>query len=242
MAGVSILAMRNWASLVTNKQLFRTLLFCYLGLFVVILLIGIWCVAATILTFQPVQFYKISPAVTPFPYYVCTLVFCIPYLLVIVYYLLDLHYFIGEMDAKGDIKEPGRRPKGTVDLAGVTLWNTFGLFCCAIPFMVLFQIGVVLEMVWRFICCREEDEDEGGGKRRKRGLCYRISKTIRNRCCWCCCPMPPSPVSTEVLDELRRLEEEEQERLRARERLAREALEREMQVRRALLRPLSILI
>lgn len=195
MACVSILAMRNWASLVTNKQLFRTLLFIYLGAFAIILLLGIWCVAVTILTFQPVQFYKISPAVTPFPYYVCTLVFCLPYLLAIVYYILDLHYFIGEMDAKGDIKEPGKRPKGTVDLAGVTLWNTFGLFCCAIPFMVLFQIGVVLEM----ICCFWREEPG------KRGLCYRLSKSIRNRCCWCCCPMPPTPVSSEVRDELRRI-------------------------------------
>ena len=119
MSLLSIFAMRNWASLVTNRELFQSLLRIYLVFFVLMFLLAAWGLAVTFGVFNNVDFNKINPVINPYGLFIATVVFLIPYSLVLLYYILDLHYLIEEME-HGTIKELGKTPKGTMDLTGVS--------------------------------------------------------------------------------------------------------------------------
>ena len=98
---------------VTNRELFGNLLKIYFVHFTLVFLVGLWCIVVLFLTFQSVNFGKISAAVNPYSLYVCTALFLLPYLATLLYYLMDLHYLLDELSMRGVIREPGRR-KGTV--------------------------------------------------------------------------------------------------------------------------------
>lgn len=192
MSLLSIFAMRNWASLVTNRELFQSLLRIYLVFFVLMFLLAAWGLAVTFGIFNNVDFNKINPVINPYGLFIATVVFLIPYSLVLLYYILDLHYLIEEME-HGTIKELGKTPKGTMDLTGVTISNSCGLFLCGIPFMVLFQLGEIVHELLSMVCgeymARSDRWTDGRERSKKKGVCYRIVKTLRNRCCCFCCPM-----------------------------------------------------
>ena len=189
---LSMMALRNWATLCTNRSLLTSMLRIYLAIFALIWIIAVWCAAVLFLTFVGVNFAKVSKAVTPLPLFISTAVFLLPYILVILYYTFDLHYLMDEIEAGGQIREPGRPPPGTIDLAGVTLWNSCGIFFCGIPFSILFALGTIIELVFRLFCVGNYNADrwvdEERSKKKGKGLCHRILKTIRNRCCCFCCP------------------------------------------------------
>ena len=111
--------MRNWASLVTNRELFTSLLRIYLVFFVLMFLLAAWGLVVTFGIFHNVDFNKINPVINPYGLFISTVVFLIPYSLVLLYYILDLHYLMEEME-HGTIKELGKVPKGTMDLTGVS--------------------------------------------------------------------------------------------------------------------------
>ena len=192
MSLLSILAMRNWASLVTSRDLFLSLLRIYLVFFSLMFVLAAWGLVVTFGIFNNVDFNKINPVINPYGLFIATVVFLIPYSLVLLYYILDLHYLMEEME-HGTIKEPGKPPKGTMDLTGVTLTNSCGVFLCGIPFMILYQLGEVVHELLSMVCgeymARTDRWAEERERTRKKGVCYRIIKTLRNRCCCFCCPM-----------------------------------------------------
>ena len=59
--------------------------------------------------------------------------------------------------------------------------------------MVLFQLGGILHELLSLVCGEympsSDRWTDGREKSRKKGVCYRIVKTLRNRCCCFCCPM-----------------------------------------------------
>ena len=184
--------MRNWASLVTSRDLFLSLLRIYLVFFSLMFVLAAWGLVVTFGIFNNVDFNKINPVINPYGLFIATVVFLIPYSLVLLYYILDLHYLMEEME-HGTIKEPGKPPKGTMDLTGVTLTNSCGVFLCGIPFMILYKLGEIVHELLSMVCgeymARTDRWAEERERTRKKGVCYRIIKTLRNRCCCFCCPM-----------------------------------------------------
>ena len=191
---LAMFSVRNWPSLVTSRDLLTSLLQIYLGVFILIFITGGWCITVTFLTFSNVEWNKIPKAASPYNLYVATAVFLLPYLATLLYYLLDLHYLMDSLSSRSAvIREPGRH-KGVVDLSDVTIWNTCGMFFCGMPFMVLFAVVQILEIVYRVLLeCIERDKDKRDkrkasepDKKKKKHWCYRLYKTIRKKCCgWC---------------------------------------------------------
>ena len=108
-ATLGMFAIRNWPSLVTNRELLTSLLQIYLGVFILIFIVGAWCITITFLTFSNVEWNKISKAVSPYNLYVATVCFLLPYLATLLYYLLDLHYLMDSLSSRSAvIREPGR--------------------------------------------------------------------------------------------------------------------------------------
>ena len=108
-ATLGMFAIRNWPSLVTNRELLTSLLQIYLGVFILIFIVGAWCITISFLTFSNVEWNKISKAVSPYNLYVATVCFLLPYLATLLYYLLDLHYLMDSLSSRSAvIREPGR--------------------------------------------------------------------------------------------------------------------------------------
>ena len=76
---LGMMAIRNWPSLVTNRELLTSLLQIYLGAFILVFITGAWCITVTFLTFSNVEWNKISKASSPYNLYVATAVFLLPY-------------------------------------------------------------------------------------------------------------------------------------------------------------------
>ena len=59
--------------------------------------------------------------------------------------------------------------------------------------MVLFQLGEIVHELLSMVCgeymARSDRWTDGRERSKKKGVCYRIVKTLRNRCCCFCCPM-----------------------------------------------------
>ena len=113
------------------------------------------------------------------------------------YYMMDLHYLLDELAMNGVIKEPNA-PRNTVNLAGLTLCGSCAAVFCAGPLIVIGEIIVIIDIVWRFIerCLaiqrrnyveKEKERRLNQHQQHRHGLCYRIYKTLRKRCCFLCC-------------------------------------------------------
>jgi hypothetical protein len=58
---VSMAAVRNWASLTTNRVLLSNLMRVYVFAFFLIFIFTLWLACATLLTFQKVKDWSVSP-------------------------------------------------------------------------------------------------------------------------------------------------------------------------------------
>jgi hypothetical protein len=84
LAVVSLLAVKYWASLVTNRQMLGNLIRIYMGLNALQFCLVLWFVIAFFLAFKPIKRWNenvITAAI--YPYYCATLVFVFPYELAI---------------------------------------------------------------------------------------------------------------------------------------------------------------
>ena len=66
-----------------------------------------------------------------FPYFICTILFLLPYLVSLVYYPLEVSYYIDQIDNGGVIAEPDP-PDNFMDLSDVSLFQSC-IFVCAMP-------------------------------------------------------------------------------------------------------------
>ena len=74
-----------------------------------------------------------------FPYYVCTIIFLMPYLVAVTYYPLEVSFYIDKVDMGGIIAEPDP-PDWVMDLSDVSLFQSC-VFVCAMPCIMCIQLS-----------------------------------------------------------------------------------------------------
>ncbi len=82
-----------------------------------------------------------------YPYYISTIIFLLPFLVVQVLYSLDLSYLADEVDMGGNIEEPDP-PDQVMDLSDVTLAQSC-IFVCAMPCIMCVQLSDLIAAIVR---------------------------------------------------------------------------------------------
>jgi hypothetical protein len=72
-----------------------------------------------------------------YPYYICTVLFLMPYLASVFYYTLEVSFYIDKIDMGGNITEPDP-PDWVMDLSDVSLLQSC-VFVCAMPCIMCIQ-------------------------------------------------------------------------------------------------------
>ena len=152
MSVMSLLFIKYWASTVTNRKLFIQLLRLYIVLQIGTCIFGVWMLVILYYTFEEVDRWQddITLAIM-FPYYLCTWLFTLPYLIVTLYYTLDITYYMNDLITDvGVIDEPDA-PAHRVDLSDVS-FNQILLLLVATPVMVVVQMADLFVAIWLMAC------------------------------------------------------------------------------------------
>jgi hypothetical protein len=72
-----------------------------------------------------------------FPYYVCMIIFLLPFIAAQAYYTLEISFYIDKVDTGGNITEPDP-PENVMDLSDVSLFQSC-IFVCAMPCILAIQ-------------------------------------------------------------------------------------------------------
>lgn len=138
-AGVTVLILRFWASLVTNRNLLSTVLKLYVLAFFIKFILVLVAVITVCNIFNDGPRYGTGADAdvnTMLKYYLLTVVFMIPYLICVTLYGLNVSYLNEEVEMGGAINEPN--PVGAVDMTGITLTE-----CCTVilayPLAIIYQ-------------------------------------------------------------------------------------------------------
>ena len=135
---VTASAVRNWASLTTNRRLLSNLLRIYVFAFFLIFIFTLWLACAWFLTFKKIKNWTADVTLAQiFPYYVSMIIFIMPYLAAVSYYTLEISYYIDLVDMGGNITEPNP-PEHVMDLSDVSLFQSC-VFVCAMPCILCIQ-------------------------------------------------------------------------------------------------------
>ena len=194
-SGVTIVILRFWSSLVTNRMLLSTILKIYvLALFVKFILVSS-AVASVFNTFGSGPRYGAgasADANNMLKYYILIALFLVPYLVVVILYGLNISYLNEEVEMGGNIREPN--PVGAIDLRGVTLTE-----CCTVvlayPLAIIYQCMELIYAVylmgnrgWYFFWRRYEEHRQASAlakaaaaaERAKKGRSFfrRLTKTL----------------------------------------------------------------
>ena len=125
-----------------------------------------------------------------FPYYVSTIIFLMPYLAAIVWFIGDISTQVEEIDMGGHIAEPGQQSREVADLTDVTLAQSF-IYVCAMPCIVCIQLSDFFRAVRRAYtqyyqeAAVERDSEEhrrAVRKHNKRNFLRRVWRTLTR---WC---------------------------------------------------------
>mmetsp|Transcript_22575 Transcript_22575/g.50193 ORF Transcript_22575/g.50193 Transcript_22575/m.50193 type:complete len:372 (+) Transcript_22575:762-1877(+) len=209
------------------------------------------CVCIFIFAFIPLFLHMcLSPQSTVtlariFPYYVCTVLFLLPYLASTVYYPLEISYHIDQIDMGGIITEPDP-PADVLDLSDVSLFQSC-VFVIALPCVMCIQCSDLLRGLKRAYAKHYRDQPlfaskakvEQPQEKKKRRVLRRLWKTATR---WFRgskkkevapdAPPPPLPTGTGALqladiqqdrEEMERLEREKAVRAREEEKRGEEA-------------------
>jgi len=137
---------RNWASLTTNRGLLSNLMRVYVVFFFGMFIFSLWLACATFLTFKKVSDWNADVTLARiFPYYVCTIIFLMPYLAAQAYYTLEISYYIDGIDTGGIIAEPDP-PERVMDLSDVSLFQSC-IFVVGMPCILLIQCSDLVKAV-----------------------------------------------------------------------------------------------
>jgi hypothetical protein len=224
MAVMSLLFLKYWSSIVTNRNLFSQMCRVYMVGYIVCLSLASWMMAVLLLMFEPVERWTDDMnLVQIFPFYLCTHIFTWPYLIVSFYYVMDISYWMDELvNANGEINEPDP-PPNTIDLTDVSL-NQVILLVIAFPCMITVQlldlIYALFKALSRYISIRrqqmadvaerkrtakeEADEDARSGRSSVWDRAKRTAKRRLKQLCFCCCnsgggsKMPKAGATTPV--------------------------------------------
>jgi len=231
---ISLIAVKYWASLVTNRVLLGNLIRSYMASCVILFICTLWCTCVLFLTFEKVKSWKSTIELASiFPCFISTAVFILPYGFSIFIYTFEISYLLEEMDLGGNIDEP-EPPDDAMDLTDVTMLQSL-LFFIATPFILCIQLYDLLLALQRhfrkYLDRRQRLYEKRELKRGKqRTACEKITKTF-SRClktcrrCWYLTPKEIVPDAYEENDitqtkrkaaqlERDREEKEKQERMR----------------------------
>lgn len=148
LGGMALTAVRYWASLCTNRTLLGQVTKLYMLCMSLALVIGIWHLIVFFLTFKVVKRWDESVALAMiYPFYCWTIVLMIPYLIGLLYFLLEFWYMVDELEMGGNIIEPDP-PAHYMDLSDVTLLQTC-MCICAFPCVLCIQACDCVSAVWR---------------------------------------------------------------------------------------------
>lgn len=205
MGVVSFMFLKYWASAVTNRKLFSQLCRIYMVGMIVCIGIGSWMIAVLLLMFKDVERWDTDfQLATIFPFYICINIFTWPYLIVTLYYTLDISYWMDELvNANGDIAEESP-PSDTIDLSDVNLNQILMLvfaFPCLITVQIMDLIVALCKAIARYVRIRRRqmqevaehkralrEAEEIEARRGRSSLWDRIKRTVKRR--WkqmCCC-------------------------------------------------------
>jgi len=168
-ACATILVLRFWASLVTNRSLLSTILKLYVLAFFIKFILVLIAVITVCSVFNAGPRYGTGadPDVnTMLKYYLLTVVFLVPYLMCVTLYGLNVSYLNEEVEMGGAIHEPNA--VGAVDMTGVTL-----IECCTVvlayPLAIIYQCMELVYAVylmgsrgWTFFWRRYEENRQAG--------------------------------------------------------------------------------
>lgn len=166
-SAVTLTAVRNWASLTTNRRLLSNLMRCYMLVFGLMFFFTLWCACVLFLVFQNVDDWNETLVLARiFPYYVCTIIFLMPYLASQLYYELDFAYIVEEIDMGGTIAEPDPPPTA-MDLSDVTLLQSC-IFICAMPCILCIQCFDLIKAIGRAYTEHYKDKPLFGDNKKKK--------------------------------------------------------------------------
>lgn len=139
MGVATMLAFKYWSSLVTNRRLLVDLMRVYTVAMILIFIMAVWMIVAVFLTFRHVKSWTADVALAAMlPYYICTLIFLLPYLPAMLLYTMDVSYLTDEVERGGAIDELDP-PASAKDMSDVTLAQSF-VFVCGMPCIICIQL------------------------------------------------------------------------------------------------------
>ena len=256
----SLIIIKYWASLCTNRKLLCNIMRVYAAVLVFFMVIVVYTVAVLFLTFGGVKrWFDTMLLARIFPFYICTCISIIPLLAGMVFYLMDVSYYVDEIGRPDAVIEEPDPPPDVMDLSDVTATQLI-LVTVSFPFVVFMQVldlCVALQRATkRFLRVqyrkriqpllggREEEDgqgrEQGAAKAKKRsGVITRLARTIRRQIARLC-PGGGKTMPSDMLPSGAGEEEGKSMELKTvvkdrelEERLAREQAEEEAERRRA---------
>ena len=140
LGAASLLFIRYWASLCTNRLLLTNIIRVYMCVLFLYFFIVTYTVAVLFLTFGKVQRWQDTILLARiFPFYLCTIIFICPLELGLVFYLMDISYFLDEIGNPGAIIDEPDPPVDTMDLSDVTATQLI-MVTVSFPFLIFIQL------------------------------------------------------------------------------------------------------
>jgi len=137
---VTLLAVRYWGSLVTNRDLLVNLFKIYSLVLLVAALIGIWTLMTNVLTFTRIKDWGENVTLARmYPYWVCTCIFLCPLLAAMLYFFYQIITLVKEIEDGENIVEPNANIFDNMDLADVTVGQAI-IMGCSLPLIFLIQV------------------------------------------------------------------------------------------------------
>ena len=186
----SILILRYWASLCTNRKLLLEIMKIYIALFIFIFVLLLWLYIALFSTFKRItttEWTNVIRYTAIFPVFISTIIFGGPYAIALVLYCLDIWHLIYEIEQNGaDIEEPDASDD-VADLSDVSLTQAL-FFIFVIPFVFAIQfvdlVAAVCRACGRYRAYRRRKADERdaqSNKIKRRSIFERIITTFTKR-------------------------------------------------------------
>lgn len=186
----SLLIIRYWASLCTNRTLLLEVVKIYVIVFIIIFGLLIWLYIALFSTYKRItttEWTNVIRYTAIFPVYISTIIFGGPYAMALVLYCLDIWYLIKEIEENGaDIDEPDA-PDDVADLSDVSFSQAL-FFIFVIPFVLAIQFVDLISALCR-ACSRyrayrkrkTERDQEISSKTKRRSVFDRIITTFTKK-------------------------------------------------------------
>jgi phosphoglycolate phosphatase-like HAD superfamily hydrolase len=144
----TLMAVRHWATLVSNRKLLANLMRIYQFIFLIMFIMTLWLTCAVFLIYRSVKDWNATAQVASMrPYLICSMIFLLPYVVIIFLYTLDVSYLTNEIENGGNIEELNP-PSYARDLSDVSLFQTC-ICVCGMPIILMIQCSDLFRALHR---------------------------------------------------------------------------------------------